>query len=112
IPYPIFYKGADSRFLGVNRAYEQTFNIRGADLIGKRVLDLEYLPEADRIAYQAEDERVIANQESVQREMLIPFADGSFHNTLYCVSGFQLGKGKPGGLVGIFIDINKRIAEE
>ncbi|MBK7654860.1 MAG: hypothetical protein IPJ18_06690 [Betaproteobacteria bacterium] len=25
VPYPLFYKGADTRFLGFNRAYEEVF---------------------------------------------------------------------------------------
>lgn len=107
IPYPIFYKGPDSRFLGFNRAYEKTFNIKREQLIGKRVLDLDYLPIDDRTAYQKEDEQVIAEGGEVQREMLIPFADGELHKTLYCVSGFRLDDGQPGGLVGMFIDFTK-----
>ncbi|MBF0159142.1 MAG: PocR ligand-binding domain-containing protein [Magnetococcales bacterium] len=105
IPYPVFYKGPDTRFLGFNTAYEQIFNVSRGDLIGKRVLDLEYLPEADRIAYQAEDEATIAEAGSVRREMLIPFADGVFHETLYFVSGFRKADGTPSGLVGTFVDI-------
>lgn len=105
IPYPIFYKDADCRFLGFNRAYEKTFNVKSEQLVGKQVLDLDYLPAADRIAYQTEDEKIIADVGEIQREMLIPFADGRFHQTLYCVSGFRLDNGKPGGLVGIFIDL-------
>ncbi|MBF0323381.1 MAG: PocR ligand-binding domain-containing protein, partial [Magnetococcales bacterium] len=108
IPYPIFYKGADSRFLGFNRAYEETFRVNRLDLIGKRVLDLDYLPEVDRLAYQAEDERVIAGAASIQREMPIPFADGLVHDTLYFVSGFHRVDGTPGGLVGTFIDVTDR----
>jgi len=108
IPYPIFYKGADCRFLGFNRAYEKTFNVKREQLIGKQVLDLEYLPAADRIAYQAEDERIIAEVGEIQREVLIPFADGKLHQTLYCVSGFRLEGGRPGGLVGIFIDFTNQ----
>lgn len=108
IPYPVFYKGADSRFLGFNRAYEETFAVQRTELIGKRVLDLEYLPEADRIAYQREDERVIAEAASVQREMPIPFADGKVHDTIYFVSGFRRADGSPGGLVGTFIDVSDR----
>ena len=107
IPYPVFYKGADCRFLGFNRAYEKTFNVKREHLIGKQVRDLEYLPLEDRIAYQEEDEWVIAEAVDVQREMLIPFADGKLHNTCYCVSGFRLEDGQPGGLVGIFIDLTK-----
>ena len=111
IPYPMFYKGADSRFLGFNRAYEQVFNTNREQLVGKRVLDLDYLPEADRKAYQEEDERVIRQVESTQREMLIPFADGKLHKTLYCVSGFYV-EGRPGGLVGIFIDLSDHTKED
>lgn len=106
IPYPVFYKGPDARFLGVNQAYEQTFNVSRNDLVGKRVLDLQYLPEADRIAYQAEDERVIADASQVRHEMQIPLADGKLHDTLYFVSGFRDADGVPGGLVGTFIDIS------
>lgn len=107
IPYPVFYKGADARFLGFNRAYEQCFGVQRENLIGKRVIDLDYLPEADRIAYQAEDEAVIASGDTVKHEMSIPFADGKRHDTLYFVSGFRRADGSPGGLVGTFIDITE-----
>lgn len=113
IPYPVFFKDADARFVGFNRAYEDTFGVRREDLIGKRVLDLEYLPEGDRIAYQAEDEATIASAGKVRHEMKIPFADGKIHDTLYFVSGFRQEDGRPGGLVGTFIDISElRQAEE
>lgn len=106
IPYPIFYKGPDSRFLGVNRAYEETFAIHRKDLIGKRVVDLEHLPEQDRIAYQAGDERIIAETGAVSREITVLFADGKLHNTLCFVSGFRNSDGTPGGLIGTFIDLS------
>ena len=112
LPFPVFYKGADSRFLGFNRAYEAVFKVRRADLIGKRVLDLDYLPQADRLAYQAEDEATIASGGTVQRDMRIPFADGKLHDTLYCVSGFRRRDGSPGGLVGTFVDVGPIKAAE
>jgi len=108
IPYPVFYKGADTRFLGFNKAYEECFAVRREDLVGKRVLDLEYLPEADRVAYQAEDEAVIAEAGLVRKEMPIPFADGKTHQTIYFVSGFRMADGRPGGLVGTFVDITEQ----
>jgi len=112
IPYPVFYKGPDTRFLGFNRAYEETFKVRREDLIGKRVLDLDYLPEADRLAYQAEDEATIASVGTVRRALKIPFADGKLHNTMYFVSGFRQPDGSPGGLVGTFIDMGTNDAEQ
>jgi PAS domain S-box-containing protein len=112
IPYPVFYKGADTRFLGVNRAYEVVFAVDRADLVGKRVLDLAYLAEADRIEYQREDEEVIRTAGEVRREVNMPYADGKLHQTLYFVSGFRLSDGSPGGLVGTFVDISDQKAAE
>ncbi|MBI4958311.1 MAG: PAS domain S-box protein [Desulfovibrio sp.] len=108
IPYAVFYKGPDSRFLGFNKAYEDCFGVRREDLIGKRVLDLEYLPMADRTAYQAEDVAVIESVGRVHKEMPIPFADGKLHQTLYSVTGFRLSEGQAGGLIGVIVDITER----
>lgn len=107
IPYPVFTKGADTRFVGVNRAYEETFNIKRQDLVGKRVIDLEFLPEADRMTYQTEDESVVAGAGTIQRDLRLLFADGKLHDTLYFVSGFRRADGHPGGLVGTFIDVSQ-----
>ena len=80
--------------------------------IGKRVLDLEYLPEADRLVYQAEDEAVIANASQIKRETVIPVKDGRAAETLYYVSGFRKADGSPGGLVGTFVDISEQKAAQ
>ncbi|MBK6741903.1 MAG: response regulator [Hydrogenophilales bacterium] len=107
IPNPIFYKGADTRFLGCNTAYEQAFGVDRRDFIGKRVLDLDYLPAADRLAYQAEDETVINTHGRVVRETAMILADGQAHDTLYSVTGFANPDGSPGGLVGLIVDITR-----
>jgi PAS domain S-box-containing protein len=105
IPNPIFYKGANTRFLGCNKAYEEFFGIDRSLFVGRRVLDLEYLPEAERQAYQAEDEAVIANCSRIIREVTMPCGDGSQRDTLYSVSAFQAADGSPGGLIGVIVDI-------
>ena len=117
IPNPIFYKGANTRFLGWNQAYEDFFGIKRAEFVGKRVLDLEYLPLEAREAYQAEDEGVIAKCGRVMREVQLPAADGSLRDTLYSVTGFRSPDGEPGGLIGVVVDISaqkqaERDAEE
>jgi two-component system, sensor histidine kinase and response regulator len=117
IPNAIFYKGAHTRFLGCNRAYEEFFGVDRHNFIGKRVLDLEYLPEETRKAYQAEDEQVIAECGRVTREVRMPDADGRLRDTLYSISGFRSPDGTPGGLIGIIVDISplkeaKRAAEK
>ena len=105
IPNAVFYKNAEARFLGCNRAYEDAFGVTKEFMLGKRVLDLMYLPEADRLTYQAEDERVIATAGRVQREQMLPMADGNEHDSLYSVAGFTQPDGSPGGMVGVIVDI-------
>ncbi|MFZ2267651.1 MAG: response regulator [Azonexus sp.] len=105
IPNPIFYKGPNTRFLGCNTAYEKFFGIERANFIGKRVLDLDYLPDEARQAYQREDEAVIAECGRISREIPLPGADGQLHDTLYSVTGFQNTGGDPGGLIGVIVDI-------
>ncbi|PHV12421.1 response regulator [Chitinimonas sp. BJB300] len=112
IPYPIFYKDANNRFLGFNHAYAETFQVDTSALIGKRVTDLDYLPEEDRQLYHTESESVIANAGTIQREAEFPFGDGTNHHVLYGVSGFRKADGTPGGLIGTIIDINAQKAAE
>jgi PAS domain S-box-containing protein len=106
IPYPVFYKDQDGRFIGFNRAYESTFAVSRSDLLGKSVMDLEYLPMEDRKLYDAEDSHLIRTGGSASRIMAMPFADGKVHRTLYFVVGFARPDGSPGGLVGTFTDLD------
>lgn len=112
ISSPIFYKGPDLHFRGCNRAYERAFGIDHTELIGKTVLDLEYLPLADREAYQAEDATMLAAGSTLCREAAIPFADGVIHQTMYSVAGFRGASGQPLGLVGIIVDVTPLKATE
>ena len=105
IPNPIFYKGEHSRFLGCNRAYEDFFGVDRGQFIGKRVLDLDYLPADARAAFQAEDERLIAECGRASRVVSMRRADGTIRDTLYAVSGFRSPDGAPGGLIGVIVDI-------
>ncbi len=113
IPYPIFVKGPDTRFITVNKSYEQTFNVKREDIIGKTVLDLEYLPMADREAYQAEDMQVMASMSMVRKEIPLVYADGLEHSTMYWVKSFAKADGSLGGLLGTFVDISEqKMAEQ
>ena len=105
IPNAIFYKGADTRFLGCNQAYETLFGTHRSRFIGKTVLDLDYLPLDVRQAYQAEDTRVVQECSRLSRNEEILFADGLMHSTLYSVTGFRNPDGTPAGLIGVIVDV-------
>ena len=76
IPYPLFYKDAQGHYAGFNKAYGQAFGVDTQTLIGKTVLELPFLPEAERQQYHEENLRLIRDNSSAQRETQAPFADG------------------------------------
>ncbi|MFM2092883.1 MAG: hypothetical protein RIS70_7, partial [Planctomycetota bacterium] len=114
IPYPMFIKDAEARFVGCNKAYEQAFGITSDFLKGKTVLELEFIPEEDRKRFDEQDRSVIRDANRLSYELPIQYADGETHVTLYSVDGFKLQDGSPGGLIGLLVDITdqKRVAEE
>ncbi len=108
LPHPMFIKDAKARFLGCNAAYERAFGVTSASLQGKTVLDLEYIPEADRRRFHAEDTAAISDASRLSYQLPIAYADGQTHVTLYSVDGFRLADGRPGGLIGLLVDITER----
>ncbi|MGE4182120.1 MAG: PAS domain-containing protein [Limisphaerales bacterium] len=112
IPYPIFIKDADARFVGCNRAYEQAFATTSAQLNGKTVLDLDYIPPENAARFHLEDQEVIASRSRRTYELPIVYADGKPHVTLYSVDGFCHADGCAGGLIGLLVDITDRKAAE
>src|SRR5471030_2567571 len=40
LPIPVFFKGRDGRYLGVNRAWEEFFGVPRAEMVGGSVTDL------------------------------------------------------------------------
>jgi len=108
IPSPIFYKNEHGVFIGFNQAYEKTFGIDSSTLLGKTVLDLEYLPLSDRKMYHEEDMNIIHEQSTLLREQEMVFADQKKHHTLYSVNAFKKSDNTPGGLIGIFTDITSQ----
>jgi len=114
IPYPMFVKDTAGRFVVCNKAYEREFGTTSDCLNGKTVLELDYLPEADRRRFHEEDLAVIRESGHRSYELPIQYADGRTHITLYSVDGFKLSDGRPGGLIGLLVDISdqKRVAEE
>ncbi len=105
MPNPVFYMDAELRHLGCNPAYEQAFGISRQQLVGKTLLDLTFMPEAERRVLYERDKALIASGASLFEEASTRFADGEAHQILYSLSAFQHADGTPGGLVGVITDI-------
>lgn len=105
IPYPVFFKGLDGRYLGYNQAFIDYFGIEADALIGKTVLDFELLPLQDRTIYHEANAHILRKGGTFVSEMRIPDAHGELHRTVYRLCGFHDRDGKPAGLVGILVDL-------
>ena len=108
IPIPVFYKDERGRYLGMNVAFERVFDVSREDLLGKTVLEIDYLPAEKRQQFQADAEAALHSSEAVHREVGMPYADGQVHHTLYWLQGFKRPDGTPGGVIGTFVDISER----
>ncbi len=114
IPNPIFYKDPDLRFLGCNKAYEETFGITRAGIVGKRVAELSFMSAELGERFEAEQRDVLAEARPMTYEVVLNFADAMAHTVLYSISPFPLPDGSPGGLVGVLVDVTplKRTQEQ
>jgi len=107
IPNPVFIKDEGLRFIFVNKAYEKMFKVKKRDVIGKQVIDLEYLPEQDRLFYQNEDMEVMTQLKTKHHIFSYLYKGKAMHTCLYWTSGFVQKNGNH-GLVGMIVDINRQ----
>lgn len=108
LPNPVFIKNNETVFTACNTAYEEAFGTQRSQLIGKTVLELDYLPMAAREAFQAADVALIAQGGQTVEEIELIFNDGLRHTLLYQRRTFDLGSGKGGGMLGLMMDISER----
>jgi PAS domain S-box-containing protein len=107
VPNPIFVKDLNLRYTAFNRAYEEAFGMRREDFIGKTVLDADYIAESQE-GYHESDRELIEKGGFTRDQYAAKFADGEEHEVLYWRRTFNLSDGKPGGMLGLLIDISDR----
>ncbi len=107
VPQPIFFKAADGRYLGVNKAWEQFFGIPRDQFIGKSVFEL--YPHDQELAskHHARDQELFTNPGSQSYEAAIVAADGQVHHTIYNKATFNKADGSVAGLIGTITDVNE-----
>jgi diguanylate cyclase (GGDEF)-like protein/PAS domain S-box-containing protein len=108
LPNPIFFKGTDGRYLGVNKAWENYFGRRRNMFIGNTVHDLyPDKPETAELLH-AKDQELWQRPGSQVYETTITTPDGGVHNTIYYKATFSNADGRVAGLIGTIIDITER----
>ena len=108
LPNPVFFKGIDGRYLGVNRAWEVFFKRPRASIIGRPVHDL--YPHAPEIAQRmhAADQSLWAEPGTQTYEASLTLPDGTQRDTIYYKATFTGPQGAVAGLIGTIIDITER----
>ena len=107
LPIPVFFKGRDGRYIGVNRAWEDFFGIPRASIIGSLVADLYPQDPAVAQKHMAMDEALWARPGSQSYEIPIATRDGFVRHCLYYKATFPQ-HGEVAGLVGTIVDITER----
>lgn len=106
IPNPIFYKDANGRYVGCNRAFEAYIGISRDDLFGMTPDEIWPSELADR--YIQADRSLLHNQGKLTYEADIRCADGSIRSVIFNKASYGECDGAPVGLVGVVLDITER----
>ena len=114
IPCPVFYKDANGRYLGCNRAYAKLAGTRRGELIGENGLRCLAQDSADKI--QAIDEQLLNSpgiHESQEYELSRRAADGTSYDMLDRKTTFLKRDGSIGGIVGTMWEVTeKKLVEQ
>ncbi|WP_430389236.1 ATP-binding protein [Dyella sp. 20L07] len=113
VPYPVFVKDNDSRYVEVNSAYEETYNVRAQDIIGKTADETRHLPVDDVPQFQALEAEMRRYGSVSRREIRNTDSEhGTERHALVWLEAFVDNKGKPAGMLGTVVDVTDfRIAE-
>jgi PAS domain S-box-containing protein len=111
IPSPIFYKDADYRYQGCNKAFEEIFDLSKESLIGKTVYDINPPELADK--FHQKDQELFNNPGTQTYEAPVRYGDDSLHNVLFVKNTFNDQNGNLAGMIGLMSDITQlKNAEE
>jgi len=106
VPTPVYFKGVDLTYLGVNKAFTEYHGLRTEDLLGRTIFDI--LPGEEAKRHNAIDRNLMEKGGSVSYEFKIYHPDGSVHNVINNKAVFRKPDGSVGGIVGVITDITER----
>lgn len=102
IPSPIYYKGANGRYLGFNRAWETFFSKRREDWIGSN--PAETLSPTHAKLAEVEDANLLIGGKTVIAEEVITDGSGKDRHIIRHVSRFTNSDGSAAGIIGVLTD--------
>ena len=108
LPVPVFFKGRDGIYRGVNRAWEQFFGMTREQMVGAQARDLYRHSPWVADYHRTRDEELWLQPGSQSYEIQLTMPDGRDLHTLYYKATYTGADGKVAGLIGTIIDITDR----
>ena len=108
LPVPVFFKGRDGIYRGVNRAWEQFFGMTRDQMVGAQARDLYRHAPWVADYHRSMDEELWKSPGSQSYEILLTMPDGRDLHTLYYKATYTGADGQVAGLIGTVIDITDR----
>ncbi len=105
-PSAIFLKDREHCFRLVNKRFEQWYGVAEADVLGKTSYDL--FPQEYADVYTSQDDEVLKTGKVTEREITVPFADGTLHPVLVIKYPVFDAHGHPVGVGAINSDMTAR----
>lgn len=105
IPDPVFYKDAQGRYLGCNKAFEEFMGLSAKDIIGKDVYEISGKEIA--VKYSEKDKELFDNPGKQSYEWRVITKKNEIKNVKLDKATFNNEAGAIGGIVGIVTDITK-----
>ncbi len=108
LPNPIYFKGTDGRYLGVNKAWERYFGLSRDSFVGKTVHELYPNDPEIGTKLHAMDQLLWERPGTQVYETAIRTPDGVHHDAIYGKATFMRADGSVAGLIGTITDITER----
>ena len=110
MPYPVFYKDAQARYLSCNQAFERIIGKPRQEIIGRTVFDLSPRELAEQ--YRRTDDELLQRRGTQIYEAEVETAEGRRRNVILHKATFNNPDGSLGGIIGAVVDITDRKAIE
>ncbi|MBU4190972.1 MAG: response regulator [Proteobacteria bacterium] len=105
VPNQVFYKDAQGRYLGCNKAWEEFAGMTREQVVGRRVE--EFAPPAESPVFVSKDRELMATGGHQEYEQVTRFG-GIERDILIRKAVFNGPDGTPGGIVGVLTDITRQ----
>ncbi|MBU5637515.1 PAS domain S-box protein [Geomonas sp. Red69] len=104
-PIPVFYKGADGRYLGCNQAFLDFTGLTRERVIGKTVFDVTPGPLAQ--VHHRSDQELISGGGLQVYESKTSHVDQAERDVIFFKTSFTAANGACGGVLGVMLDITE-----